>query len=86
MLEDEVPNYWQIVSNKTKDIVQMSRNGPDQSARMPYIYHIVAKLPNIQHKLSRDVDDLLTCKCDKSVNTNTLVHYHIVHAQEPWYN
>ena len=61
----------------------MSRNEPDQGARMPYIYHIVAKLPNIQHKISRDVDNLLTCKCDKSVYTNTLVHYHIVHAQTP---
>ena len=42
----------------------MSINEPDQSARMPYIYHIVAKIPNIQHKISRDVDDLLTCKCN----------------------
>ena len=61
MLEDEVPNYWQIVPNKT---LQMRRNEPDQSARMPYIYYIVAKIPNIQNKISRDVDDLLTCKCD----------------------
>ena len=59
----------------------MSRNEPDQNARMPSIYHIVAKLPNIQNKISRDV----YLKCYKSVNTNTLVHYHIVHAQEPWY-
>ena len=64
----------------------MSRNEPDQSARMPYIYDIVAKISNIQHKISRDMDELLTCKCDKSVYTNTLVHYQIVHAQEPWYN
>ena len=32
-----------------------------------YIYHIVAWIPNIQHEISRDVDDLHACKCDKSV-------------------
>ena len=32
-----------------------------------YYYHIVAKIPNIQHEISRDVDDLHTCECDKSV-------------------
>ena len=30
-------------------------------------YHIVAWIPNIQHEISHDVDDLHACKCDKSV-------------------
>ena len=30
-------------------------------------YHIVALIPNIQHEISRDVDGLHACKCDKSV-------------------
>ena len=61
MLEDDV--NWQIVSNTVRHCA-VSRNEPVQSERMPYIYHIVAKISNIQHKISRDVDDLLTCKCD----------------------
>ena len=30
-------------------------------------YHIVAEIPNIQHEISRYVDGLHACKCDKSV-------------------
>ena len=74
MLEDDVPNYWQIVSNK------MIRNEPDQSARMPYIYHIVTKNPNIQHNITKTclfkyIEKFTSKNKTKKSNKKTLIFF-----------
>ena len=58
------------------------------------IYHIVALIPNIQHELSCDIDDLHVINqlyhgsalVRAVMHSLTLVHYRIVHAHEPGYN
>ena len=60
-------------------------------------YHVVAKIPYIQHEISCDVDDPHARNFDNQLYNGsahlrtimhllTLVHNRIVHAHEPWYN
>ena len=70
------------------------------SGKVFLIYHIVAKIPNIQHEIFRDVNDLHAIVINQLYHGSThvpahvrvimhslmLVHYCIVHVHKPWYN